>query len=72
MVKGGQFHVWTGHLRLVRLFVSLIGDPGHGDDFFALSGVLPRDEAISEIKKAIEKTYSRKGAEIVETSAEAV
>ncbi len=32
--------------------------------FFALSGVLPRDEAIASIKKAIEKTYgtARRGA----------
>ena len=29
--------------------------------FFAISGVLPRDEAIAHIKKAIEKTYGRKG-----------
>jgi Pyruvate/2-oxoacid:ferredoxin oxidoreductase gamma subunit len=28
--------------------------------FFALSGVLPKEEAIREIKKAIEKTYSKK------------
>jgi len=34
--------------------------------FFALSGVLPRDEAIEKIKTAIEKTYSKKGAEIVQ------
>jgi pyruvate-ferredoxin/flavodoxin oxidoreductase len=33
--------------------------------FFAISGVLPRDEAIAQIKKAIEKTYGRKGAEVV-------
>ncbi|HTW95884.1 MAG TPA: pyruvate:ferredoxin (flavodoxin) oxidoreductase [Tepidisphaeraceae bacterium] len=33
--------------------------------FFAISGVLPRDEAIARIKKAIEKTYAKKGAEIV-------
>jgi pyruvate-ferredoxin/flavodoxin oxidoreductase len=33
--------------------------------FFAISGVLPRDEAIGHIKKTIEKTYSRKGAEVV-------
>jgi pyruvate-ferredoxin/flavodoxin oxidoreductase len=33
--------------------------------FFAISGVLPRDEAITQIKKAIEKTYGKKGAEIV-------
>ncbi len=33
--------------------------------FFAISGVLPRDEAIGHIKKTIEKTYGRKGAEVV-------
>ncbi len=33
--------------------------------FFAISGVLPRDEAIGHIKEAIRKTYSRKGEEIV-------
>lgn len=40
--------------------------------FFALAGVLPKDEAIREIKKAIEKTYSRKGAAIVEKNFRAV
>ena len=30
--------------------------------FFALSGVLPRDEAIAAIKDAIEKTYGKRGA----------
>ena len=33
--------------------------------FFALSGVLPREEAIAEIKKTIKKTYSRKGEQVV-------
>lgn len=40
--------------------------------FFALSGVLPRDEAIAKIKAAIEKTYMRKGAEVVEQNFKAV
>ncbi len=40
--------------------------------FFALSGVLPRDEAISQIKKAIEKTYGRKGDDVVQKNFEAV
>ncbi len=40
--------------------------------FFALSGVLPRDEAIAKIKAAIEKTYMRKGAEIVQLNFKAV
>jgi len=40
--------------------------------FFALSGVLPRDEAIGRIKEAIEHTYSRRGAEVVERNNAAV
>ena len=40
--------------------------------FFALSGVLPRDEAIAEIKAAIAKTYGRKGDEIVRMNHAAV
>lgn len=34
--------------------------------FFALSGILPPDQAIAEIKRAIEKSYMRKGREVVE------
>ncbi len=33
--------------------------------FFALSDVMPREAAIAKIKKAIEKTYSRKGPDVV-------
>ena len=33
--------------------------------FFALSGVLPREEAIAKIKQSIEKTYAKKGDEVV-------
>ena len=33
--------------------------------FFAISGVLPREEAIAKIKSAIVKSYSRRGAEVV-------
>ncbi len=40
--------------------------------FFAISGVLPRDEAITHIKKTIEKTYRRKGADVVRKNFEAV
>jgi pyruvate-ferredoxin/flavodoxin oxidoreductase len=40
--------------------------------FFALSGVLPRDEAIEQIKKSIKKTYSRKGEEVVQKNFKAV
>ncbi len=40
--------------------------------FFAISGVLPRDEAMAQIKKAIDKTYARKGPEVVEKNFAAV
>lgn len=40
--------------------------------FFALAKVLPREEAIYQIKKAIEKTYGKKGAEIVRLNLKAV
>ncbi len=34
--------------------------------YFALSGVLPREDAIKQIKKAIEKTYFKKGQKVIE------
>jgi pyruvate-ferredoxin/flavodoxin oxidoreductase len=40
--------------------------------FFAISGVLPREEAIAKIKDAIKKTYGKKGEEIVRRNFEAV
>jgi pyruvate-ferredoxin/flavodoxin oxidoreductase len=40
--------------------------------FFALSGVLPQDEAIKQIKKAIDKTYGKKGEQIVKMNYAAV
>jgi pyruvate-ferredoxin/flavodoxin oxidoreductase len=40
--------------------------------FFALSGVLPRDEAIARIKDSIKKSYGKKGEEIVAMNIKAV
>jgi pyruvate-ferredoxin/flavodoxin oxidoreductase len=40
--------------------------------FFALSGVLPREDAINAIKESIKKTYSRKGEEVVAMNLKAV
>jgi pyruvate-ferredoxin/flavodoxin oxidoreductase len=70
--------------RRIRLFVidasSVARDAGMGKRintvmqacFFALSGVLPRDEAIQKIKDAIEKTYKAKGQAVVEKNFAAV
>jgi pyruvate-ferredoxin/flavodoxin oxidoreductase len=40
--------------------------------FFAISGVLPKDEAIHQIKESISKTYSDKGEEVVRRNFQAV
>lgn len=40
--------------------------------FFYLAGVLPQDEAIKQIKKAIEKTYAKRGQQVVEQNFAAV
>ncbi len=40
--------------------------------FFAISGVLPREEAIAQIKGAIEKTYGKKGKKVVDQNFAAV
>ncbi len=40
--------------------------------FFALSGVLPREQAIERIKSAVKKTYGRRGADVVERNQAAV
>ncbi len=40
--------------------------------FFKLSGVLPEDEAIALMKKAVEKTYGRKGQDVVQMNWDAI
>ncbi len=40
--------------------------------FFAISGVLPPDQAIAEIKKAIRKTYGKRGEAVVQKNFQAV
>ena len=54
--------------------VKIAGDVGLGGRinmimqtvFFKLSGVLPIDEAVTQLKKAIEKAYGRKGEKVVQ------
>ena len=40
--------------------------------FFAISGVLPKEEAIEKIKQAIKKTYGKKGEDVVQKNYAAV
>jgi Pyruvate/2-oxoacid:ferredoxin oxidoreductase gamma subunit len=40
--------------------------------FFAISGILPKDEAIAAIKHAVDKTYGRKSKRLVELNYKAI
>jgi pyruvate-ferredoxin/flavodoxin oxidoreductase len=40
--------------------------------FFGIRGILPREEAIGHIKKSIEKTYGKRGPEVVRRNCEVV
>ena len=40
--------------------------------FFALSGILPRDEAIAAIKKSIQETYAKRGEAVIKQNYAAV
>jgi pyruvate-ferredoxin/flavodoxin oxidoreductase len=40
--------------------------------FFAISGILPREQAIASIKQAVEKTYGKKGRRIIEQNFKAI
>jgi len=40
--------------------------------FFAISGVLPREQAVEEIKRSIKKTYSKRGEAVVQRNNHAV
>ncbi len=40
--------------------------------FFAISGVLPKEEAIGAIKHGVEKTYAKKGPAVVQRNFEAI
>ena len=40
--------------------------------FFAISGILPKEDAITAIKQAVEKTYGRKGQRIVDFNFRAI
>jgi pyruvate-ferredoxin/flavodoxin oxidoreductase len=40
--------------------------------FFAISGILPKDEAIARIKEAVKKTYGKKGQRLLERNYAAI
>ncbi|MDZ8093211.1 MAG: pyruvate:ferredoxin (flavodoxin) oxidoreductase [Nostoc sp. DedQUE05] len=76
-----QQQIIDKHLKLYVINASQVArDSGMGGRintimqvcFFALAGVLPQEEAIAKIKQAIEKTYGKKGAEVVRMNLQAV
>jgi len=40
--------------------------------FFSISGVLPKDDAINSIKQAVEKTYGKKGKQLIDLNYKAI
>ena len=76
-----QQEIIAKHLRLFVIDASLVAvKAGLGGRintvlqtcFFAISGVLPRNEAVQHIKDMIHKSYDRKGADVVAQNIAAV
>jgi len=76
-----QEHIVRKHLKLYVIDAGAVArDTGMGSRtntilqtcFFAISGVLPREKAIEQIKKSIKKTYGRKGEAVVKKNFDAV
>ncbi len=79
--QSAQRDILTKHLRLFVIDAYQVAkETGMGGRintimqtcFFALSGALPRDEAIAAIKHAIEKTYQKRGEVVVQKNWAAV
>ncbi|HEX6206725.1 MAG TPA: 2-oxoacid:acceptor oxidoreductase family protein, partial [Actinomycetota bacterium] len=72
IVKGLRFFVVDGH-RVARE-AGLAGriNTVLQTCFFALSGILPREDAMAAIKKGIEKAYGKRGREVLERNFAAV
>jgi pyruvate-ferredoxin/flavodoxin oxidoreductase len=76
-----QQQVLDKHLRVFTIDATAVarsaGLPGRTNTvlqtcFFAVSGVLPRDEAVARVKEAIRTTYGRRGQEVVRRNEAAV
>jgi pyruvate-ferredoxin/flavodoxin oxidoreductase len=72
IVKGLKLHVIDASKVALSLGLGSRTNTILQTCFFALSGVMPRDEAIAAIKKATEKTYARKGKDVVKKNFDAI
>ena len=79
--RGVQDEIIAKGLRLYTIDAGKVareaGLPGRTNTvlqtcFFAISGVLPREEAIEAVKSAIRKTYAKRGSEVVTRNEAAV
>jgi len=79
--RTAQAHIIRKHLRVFVIDAAKVArDVGMGGRintimqtcFFAISGVLPREEAIAAIKRSIQKTYGRRGESVVQKNIAAV
>lgn len=72
IVKKLKFHVINGYEVAEQTGMGQRVNTIMQTAFFAISGVLPREQAIEEIKHAIEKTYGKRGEAVVKKNFEAV
>ncbi len=70
--KGMKFYVIDGYKVAAETGMGARHNTIMQTCFFAISGVLPRDEAIEKIKGSIRKTYGKKGEAVVRKNFAAV
>ena len=70
--KGLKFYVINGYEVAERTGMGQRMNTIMQTAFFAISGVLPREQAIEQIKKAIKKTYGKRGEAVVQQNFAAV
>jgi len=70
--KGLKFYVINGYEVAEKTGMGQRMNTIMQTAFFAISGVLPREAAIDEIKKAIKKTYGKRGETVVKQNFAAV
>ena len=70
--KGLKFYVINGYEVAEKTGMGQRMNTIMQTAFFAISGVLPREQAIEEIKKAIKKTYGKRGEAVVRQNYAAV
>jgi pyruvate-ferredoxin/flavodoxin oxidoreductase len=72
LAKGLKFYVINGYEVAEKTGMGQRMNTIMQTAFFAISGVLPREQAIEEIKNAIKKTYGKRGEAVVQQNFAAV